>query len=56
MLVDPRTPRVETLGTALIGDRSKCSDTDLRVEWYVDVSNLSDVRVLVTEPNVAPPV
>jgi hypothetical protein len=52
VLVDPLTPRVEIFGTALVGDRSKRSDADLRVERYVDVSNLSGIRVLVAEPNV----
>lgn len=41
MVVDPPTPVVEIVRTALIGDRSKCSDCDLVVLGNVDETNLT---------------
>ena len=48
------TPRLELFGTALVGDRVKRPDSDLRVERDVNVPNVTGIRVLVPKPNVTP--
>jgi hypothetical protein len=52
VFVDPLTPRLEVVGSTLVGDRVKRPDSDLRMERNVDVSNLSGVLVLVAEADV----
>jgi len=52
MCVDPLTPRLEVVGSTLVGDRVKRPDADLRVERNVDVSNFPGVLVLVAKTDV----
>lgn len=49
MLVDPPTPVVEVLGTALIGDLSHRSGFDPVVHRDRDETNLARLRVLVAQ-------
>lgn len=54
MVVDPATPLLKVLCTALVGNRAERPDLHLVVHRHVDVPNVARVRILVPQSDVAP--
>jgi len=54
VVVDPTTPLVEVVGTALVRDGPNCPDFEFVVHWNVNEVHLTSIGVLVSESDVAP--
>ncbi|GEM_PF-4922862 len=52
MVVNPFTPGLEIVCTALVRYRPKGPNADLVVLWNVNVAYVTDIGIFVAEPNV----